>query len=124
MINTRVLFTLLVKKGSDMRNNEIPQIKDVILETLGETCEKIILFGSYAYGTPKEGSDIDIYVVLKDGSKLPVLALEDIYAAFSKQKEYEPVDVLANYRSRFELLSAAGRTMEQTIAEKGVVIYG
>ncbi|GHV95694.1 hypothetical protein AGMMS50293_20140 [Spirochaetia bacterium] len=107
-----------------MRNNEIPQIKDVILETLGETCEKIILFGSYAYGTPKEESDIDIYVVLKDGSKLPVLALEDIYAAFSKQKEYEPVDVLANYRSRFELLSTAGFTMEQTIAEKGVVIYG
>ncbi|GHV11374.1 hypothetical protein FACS189491_02510 [Spirochaetia bacterium] len=59
------------------------------------TCEKIILFGSYPYRTPKEGSDIDIYVVLKDGSKLPVLALEDIYAVFSKQTEYEPIDVLA-----------------------------
>lgn len=28
--------------------------------------EKIILFGSYAYGTPTEGSDIDLYVVTKD----------------------------------------------------------
>jgi predicted nucleotidyltransferase len=107
-----------------MRNEEIPQIKEIILETLGDDCEKIILFGSYAYGTPKEESDIDIYVVLKDGSKLPVLALEDIYVAFGKQKEYEPVDVLANYKSRFESLSTAGLTMEQKIAKKGVVIYG
>lgn len=28
--------------------------------------EKIILFGSYAYGTPNEDSDIDLYVVTKD----------------------------------------------------------
>jgi len=28
--------------------------------------DKIILFGSYAYGTPNEDSDIDLYVVTKD----------------------------------------------------------
>ncbi|MDD5373624.1 MAG: nucleotidyltransferase domain-containing protein [Sulfurimonas sp.] len=28
--------------------------------------DKIILFGSYAYGTPDEDSDIDLYVVTKD----------------------------------------------------------
>ena len=28
--------------------------------------DKVILFGSYAYGTPTEGSDIDLYVVTKD----------------------------------------------------------
>ncbi len=28
--------------------------------------DKIILFGSYAYGTPNENSDIDLYVVTKD----------------------------------------------------------
>src|SRR5262245_26693048 len=26
--------------------------------------EKIILFGSYAYGTPREGSDVDLLVVM------------------------------------------------------------
>jgi predicted nucleotidyltransferase len=106
-----------------MRNEEIPKIKDIILETLGETCEKIILFGSYAYGVPREESDIDIYVILKDGSKNPLLVLQDISVAFVKHKYYEPVDVLANYKSRFEVKSKCP-AMERTIANKGVVIYG
>jgi predicted nucleotidyltransferase len=94
----------------------------MILETLGEDCEKIILFGSYAYGTPGEESDIDIYVVLKDGTKLPILALQEIYGVLGERDDYEPVDVLANYKSRFEWRSA-GPTMERTIANKGVVLY-
>jgi predicted nucleotidyltransferase len=105
-----------------MRNEEIPKIKDIILETLGETCEKIILFGSYAYGTPREESDIDIYVVLKDGSKLPILALQDIHHGFGRHKYYEEVDVLANYKSRFEHRSTQP-AMERTIANKGIVLY-
>ena len=40
-------------------NDDIIAIKDSILNTIGETCEKIILFGSHAYGTPREGSDYD-----------------------------------------------------------------
>jgi predicted nucleotidyltransferase len=100
-----------------MRNEEIAKIKEVILETLGGACEKIVLFGSYAYGEPREESDIDIYIVLKDGSKKPVLALEDVYAALGKNERYEPVDVLANYTSRFEflrsrLLNGLSRTEE------------
>jgi predicted nucleotidyltransferase len=106
-----------------MRNEEIPKIKEMILETLGDDCEQIILFGSYAYGTPREESDIDIYVVLKDGSKNPCLALEDIYVGFGKYDCYR-VDVLANYKSRFEWRSTAGPTIERTIANKGVVLYG
>ena len=105
-----------------MRNKEIPKIRDMILETLGDDCEKIILFGSYAYGTPREESDIDIYVVLKDGGKKPILALQDISVGFVRHKYYETVDVLANYKSRYEYRST-GPTMERTIARKGVVLY-
>ncbi|MDR2521952.1 MAG: nucleotidyltransferase domain-containing protein [Spirochaetaceae bacterium] len=104
-----------------MRNDEIPKIRDMILETLGDDCEKIILFGSYAYGTSREESDIDIYVVLKDGTKNPLLAMENISVHFGTNKCYE-VDVLANYKSRFEWRST-GPTMERTIANKGVVLY-
>ena len=104
-----------------MRNEEIPKIRDMILETLGDTCEKIILFGSYAYGTPREESDIDIYVVLKDGSKNPWQALEDVYSVLGDRRCYE-VDVLASYKSRYEY-RRAGPTMERTIANKGVVLY-
>jgi predicted nucleotidyltransferase len=105
-----------------MRNEEIPKIKDMILETLGEACEKIILFGSYAYGTPTEDSDIDIYVVLKDGIKLPILVLQDIYDVLGDMDNYMPIDVLANYKSRFEWRST-GPTLERLVANKGMVLY-
>jgi predicted nucleotidyltransferase len=106
------------------RHSEIPKIKDMILETLGETCERIILFGSYAYGTPTKDSDIDIYVVLRDGGKLPILVLQDIYDVLGDMDNYMPIDVLANYKSRFEWRSTAGPTIERTIANKGIVLYG
>jgi predicted nucleotidyltransferase len=52
-----------------MITEDIIKIKDCILNTVGDDCEKIILFGSYAHETPREDSDYDFYVVLKDGSK-------------------------------------------------------
>jgi predicted nucleotidyltransferase len=56
-------------------NADIIAIKDSILKTVGDDCEKIILFGSYAYGTPRDGSDYDVFVVLKDDSEKPILIL-------------------------------------------------
>jgi predicted nucleotidyltransferase len=62
-----------------MINEDIIRIKDSILKTVGDDCEKIILFGSYAYGTPREDSDYDFYVVLKDGAEHPILVMQKIY---------------------------------------------
>ena len=46
---------------------DIERLKVEIIERLKPLePEKIILFGSYAYGTPNENSDIDLYVVTKD----------------------------------------------------------
>jgi len=106
---------------TDMINDEIIAIKNNILSTVGNGCEKIILFGSYAYGTPRKDSDYDFYVVLKDGMENPILVLQKIYE-FMCDTNYIPVDVLANYKSRFELRSTQP-TLERTIARKGVVLY-
>ena len=47
--------------------NNIDQIIFSITDTLkNEGVEKIILFGSYAYGRPEEDSDLDIIVVTHD----------------------------------------------------------
>jgi predicted nucleotidyltransferase len=43
-----------------MINNDILAIKDCILAAVGEACEKIYLFGSYAYGMPREDSEKNI----------------------------------------------------------------
>ena len=42
-------------------------IKNEIIEVLTPLDPfKVILFGSYAWGQPEEGSDIDLYVVTRD----------------------------------------------------------
>ena len=46
---------------------EIESIKLEIIKRLEPlNLDKVILFGSYAYGTPNIDSDIDLYVVTKD----------------------------------------------------------
>jgi predicted nucleotidyltransferase len=105
-----------------MINDELRAIKDSILKTVGGDCERIILFGSHAYGTPGKDSDYDVFVVLKDGAEKPILVLQNIYGGLAQNPHYKSVDVLANYKSRFEARSKLP-TIERTIAQKGVVLY-
>jgi len=105
-----------------MINDDIIAIKDNILNTVGETCEKIILFGSYAYGTPREDSDYDFFIVLRDDTEKPILVLQKIYRGLAKRSMIPSIDVLANYKSRFELRSKQP-TIERRIANDGVVLY-
>jgi predicted nucleotidyltransferase len=105
-----------------MINDDILAIKDSILKTVGDDCEKIILFGSHAYGTPREGSDYDFFVVLKDDTEKPILILQNIYGKLAQNPNYKTVDILANYKSRFEARSKLP-AIERTVANKGVILY-
>jgi predicted nucleotidyltransferase len=46
----------------EVDENLLEQIKDIIVSSINP--RKIILFGSYAYGKPHKGSDIDILVIV------------------------------------------------------------
>ena len=105
-----------------MINDDIIAIKNNILDTVGKTCKRIILFGSHAYGTPREDSDYDFFVILKDDSEKPILVLQRIYRSLAKRPMLTPVDVLANYKSRFEWRSTQP-TIERRIANDGMVLY-
>jgi len=105
-----------------MINDDIIAIKDNILNTVGETCEKIILFGSYAYGEPRKDSDYDFFVVLKDDTEKPILVFQKIYRSLAKRPMPPSIDVLANYKSRFEWRSTQP-TIERRIANDGVILY-
>ena len=106
----------------EMIDVELLAIKDSILKTVGNDCERIILFGSHAYGVPQEGSDYDVFVVLKDGAEKPIVILQNIYRGLAQNPNYKSVDVLANYKSRFEARSKLP-TIERTVAQKGIVLY-
>ena len=57
----------------------IEELKLQIIERLKPlNPDKIILFGSYAYGTPNEENDIDLYVVAKENiyNKKILMAME------------------------------------------------
>ena len=46
---------------------DIEKLKPLIVQKLKPlNPDKIILFGSYAYGTPNDDSDIDLYIVTND----------------------------------------------------------
>ena len=104
-----------------MVTDAIIEIKDNILSTVGDGCEKIFLFGSYANGTPRKDSDYDFYVVLKDGSENPLLVMQKIYENMC-DTNYVPVDVLANNKTNFERRSILP-TIERKIANDGVLLY-
>jgi predicted nucleotidyltransferase len=112
----------LLAEGKAMINEEILAIKNSILQTVGENCEKIILFGSYAYGVPTENSDYDFFVVLKDNAENPITVLQSIYSGLALNPNYKAVDILANYKSHFEARSKLP-AIERVVAQKGVVLY-
>ena len=86
---------------------EIETLKEEIIERLKPlNPDKIILFGSYANGTPNEESDIDLYVVTND-EFIPQSWREksDIYLKFSRklrdlQKEI-PIDLIVHTKGMY-----------------------
>jgi predicted nucleotidyltransferase len=104
-----------------MLNNEILTIKDVIVNSV--ECERVYLFGSYAYGAPTDDSDYDFYVVLKNDSVLkPLDAMDVIEMNLSRTNVRKSADVTANYKNRFEYRSTQP-TIERTVATEGVLLY-
>ena len=108
--------------GQDLlTNSEILTVKDIILKTVD--CEKIYLFGSYVYGMQREGSDYDLYVVLKNEDENPLLAEQNIYRNLAKREgRHTSIDVLAENKYRFIDLCVLP-TMERKIAREGILLY-
>ena len=84
--------------------------------------EAIYLFGSRVYGSPKPGSDLDIYLVIPDSDvDICELNAEIRFALYKKLSL--PLDLVIAKKSVFERRSKA-LTLENTIAKNGVRIYG
>ena len=99
--------------------NQVELIKESILQTV--LVEAIYLFGSYAYGTPDENSDIDIYVIVPDDTTdLPELQADIRELMWKKQTV--PFDLLIGRSSVFNKRKN-GPTLEREIARKGTLLY-
>jgi len=100
--------------------NNLEIIKDSVLKTVPATA--IYLFGSYAYGTPTDNSDLDIYVVVPEKEMCRRDIRSNIILDIHKNDSM-PVDLIFgdetnfNNRTRFP-------TLERKIYRDGVKIYG
>lgn len=88
--------------------------------------ERIYLFGSYAYGEPHNGSDIDLYVIVPDivtHKRIYVIA-DLIKTVYGNDTTFNmDVDIIAHTKSNFIKASNDINLIEYEVANKGVVLY-
>ncbi|MDR1786973.1 MAG: nucleotidyltransferase domain-containing protein [Treponema sp.] len=99
---------------------ELETLTGIILNTV--PVERLILFGSYAYGTPHKGSDLDLYVVLKDGVELREIDAMLLIGRAIGDKQTMSVDVLVG-KSRSYAERKVLPTIERKIARDGKVLW-
>ena len=100
--------------------DEIKQIMNIIIEDL--PIEKLYLFGSYAYGTPTNESDYDFFMLIQNGGIKPIDARIKARYSISKINCIKNMDILADYKDRFEERSKFN-TLERKIVQEGVLLY-
>lgn len=76
----------------DNANNDMRKPLKSIAEKIKKKFnpQEVILFGSYAYGTPKKGSDVDLLVVMNTAISLK----EQAFLIRKEIKELIPIDVI------------------------------
>ena len=104
---------------------DIEKIKSEIVERLKPlNPNKIILFGSYAYGVPNKESDIDLFLLKDD------LEIKDL-RGYEREATKNIMDLIFKYKMGFDILSAPTKYMENRedyfykvdILQNGIVLY-
>ena len=108
---------------------DIEQLKHEIVKRLKPfDPEKIILFGSYAYGNPNEESDIDLYVVTNDDF-IPKNYEENnnvymrLSGAIRDLKEEMPIDMIVHTKKMYEKFTRLNSSFSREILNKGMRLY-
>jgi predicted nucleotidyltransferase len=81
--------------------------------------ERIILFGSYAYGSPRDDSDVDILVILPFEGR----SARKILEILNKTNPQIPVDLIVCTPERLRERINKNDWFMQEITEKGRLLY-
>jgi predicted nucleotidyltransferase len=100
--------------------NEIDKLAEIIVKTV--PVEKIYLFGSYAYGTPHKDSDLDFYVVLKQGVQMRSIETGVKIRTAICDTVTMPIDIVSHPHEVF-YERARQPSLEKTVVQKGVLLY-
>jgi len=103
------------------------EVRKIVLEFVGELEKKIrvsrvILFGSYAYGKPNIGSDIDLAVVSDAFKKMDdikrIMLLSDYARHIKCSVDIDPIGFTEDELEHADYFEVGGE-----IQEKGVIVY-
>ncbi len=83
--------------------------------------EQIILFGSYAYGQPTKGSDLDIMVIVSESTEPSYRRAQKAYGCVGAVGV--PKDLLVLTHEEFEKQARVVTSLARRVKEKGKVLY-
>ncbi len=112
-----------------MNNNKLTNIKidekllkEVVKRIVNATNPiKIILFGSYAYGMPRKGSDLDILVIADNSIPSRYEVSVKVYSAL--RGIHTPKDVVVAVPNQIEDWKKVPQAFITTIVNKGRLLY-
>jgi predicted nucleotidyltransferase len=83
--------------------------------------EKVILFGSHAWGTPDKGSDIDLFVIVPESHERPLQRIRRARACLEDVRVAK--DILVRTRVEVDKYCQVYASLECQVLEKGRVLY-
>ena len=84
--------------------------------------EQVILFGSHAWGTPNEDSDVDLLVIVSQSDEKPIQRA--VRAQNCMDKLLVPADILVKTRAEIERYRHVRASLERKMLERGRILYG
>ncbi len=107
-------------RGNSQKQDEIKKIIKMITEKYRP--EKIILFGSYAYGIPDEDSDVDLLIV-KETNELPFYRRFKVRKLCQDPQRHIPFQPLVISPQELATRLRMNDPFFKEILEKGEVCY-
>ncbi len=98
-------------------NEQIQQIIQQIINNFQP--EKIILFGSYAYGNPSDDSDVDLLVIM-DFNDSPQ---KQMFKILQSIDYHLPLDLIVRSQNQLSKRINAGDFFLKEILERGRILY-
>jgi predicted nucleotidyltransferase len=84
--------------------------------------EQIWLFGSHAWGTPNEGSDVDLLVIVPESQESPIRRSQRAHKCLRGLRM--PKDVLVETRQEVDRAKQLPASLEHAILSRGRRLYG
>lgn len=100
------------------------ELLNIIAERIGKEMhpEKIFLFGSHAWGTPEESSDLDLFVVVPDSDQPGYRRARQAYRCLRGISV--PIEIIVQTRDEVERGIKVATSLARKVLEQGRVIYG